>query len=184
MKRFAVVASILAVACLSLKLSAAELKSGLEPGDAPAAFNVHDVTGPSAGKSLCYRCQYGNRPVVSVFTREIDQNVTDLIKQLDATVGRNQDNQLKAFVVLLTDDREAAEEQLADVAKQNKIEHVPLTIFENAQGPEAYQISGNADVSVMMWVESGVKVNHALPKGGLDKRTVKSIVADTSKILN
>ena len=184
MKKSAVLASTLAIACSGLVLSAAELKSGLEPGDAPAAFTVHDVTGPSKGRSLCYRCQYGNRPVVSIFAREIDGEVADLIKQVDATVGQNKEQQMKAFVVLLTDDRTAAEQKLAAVAKQNNIAHVPLTIFENAQGPDAYQISSNADVSVMMWVDSGVKVNHAFAKGALNKQAVKSIVADTSKILN
>lgn len=33
----------------------AEVKSGLQVGDRAGAFNVLDVTGPSAGESLCYR---------------------------------------------------------------------------------------------------------------------------------
>ena len=58
------------VVTLSGLLIAAE--SGLKVGDAPPPYNVKDVTGPSAGKSLCYRCQYGQRPVVNIFaTREV-----------------------------------------------------------------------------------------------------------------
>lgn len=34
---------------------AADLKSGLQPGDTSQSFHVMDVTGPSAGKKLCYR---------------------------------------------------------------------------------------------------------------------------------
>ncbi len=34
---------------------AVALLSGLQPGDPAKAFNVHDVTGPAAGTSLCYR---------------------------------------------------------------------------------------------------------------------------------
>ena len=34
---------------------AAELESGLQVGDFVGAFNVKDITGPSKGKSLCYR---------------------------------------------------------------------------------------------------------------------------------
>jgi hypothetical protein len=34
---------------------AADLKSGLEVGSGPGAFQVKDCTGPSKGKSLCYR---------------------------------------------------------------------------------------------------------------------------------
>jgi hypothetical protein len=41
-----------------------DVKSGLKNGDFVDAFNVLDVTGPSKGESLCYRCKYGGRPVV------------------------------------------------------------------------------------------------------------------------
>ena len=34
---------------------AADLESGLQVGESAGAFNVKDCTGPSAGKSLCYR---------------------------------------------------------------------------------------------------------------------------------
>ena len=184
MKRFAVLTSAVALMISGLSASAAELQSGLQPGDSPGAFNVQDVTGPSKGKSLCYRCQYGNRPVISIFARDVDENLTALIKKVDDAVAENQDSQLKAFVVLLTDDPDAAEQKLAKVAADNKIKHVPLTFFDGVQGPEGYQISSGADVSVMMWVQSDVKASHALPKGKLDKTAVKSILADTSKILN
>ena len=36
-------------------LSAAELKSGLQPGEHASFFNVRDCTGPNAGKTLCLR---------------------------------------------------------------------------------------------------------------------------------
>jgi hypothetical protein len=31
-----------------------QLKAGLQPGDAPSAFQTRDITGPNKGKSLCY----------------------------------------------------------------------------------------------------------------------------------
>ena len=66
--------SILVVAASAVSISAAELESGLQIGDRPAAFYVTDVTGPSAGEKLCYRCQYSTRPVVSIFARGIDDS--------------------------------------------------------------------------------------------------------------
>lgn len=35
--------------------AAADLQSGLQVGDKAGYFEVKDVTGPAAGKSLCYR---------------------------------------------------------------------------------------------------------------------------------
>jgi len=162
---------------------AAEVQSGLQPGDAPPAFNVRDITGPKAGKTLCYRCMYGSRPVVSIFAREIDENVANLIKQVDAQVGENGDKKMAAFVVLLTDDADAAEGKLKEVAKKNSIKNVPLTVYDGSAGPSSYKIAKDADVTVMMWNESDVKVNHAFAKGQLDKSKVKAVAGDSAKIL-
>src|SRR5688572_31949776 len=88
MKKF--VACVAAVLLCGSAVIAAELKSGLEIGDAVQPFYVQDVTGPSAGKDpLCYRCQYGARPVVAVFTRKVDDKVAALVKEIDSKVAKN-----------------------------------------------------------------------------------------------
>lgn len=166
-------------------VNAADLKSGLQVDDYPAAFNVTDITGPSAGEKLCYRCQYGARPVVSIFIRKMDENTTKLVKELDAIVGKNaEEKKMAAFVTVLSDDPDAQETELKKVAEENKITHTPLTVFENAVGPAKYKISEEASVTVMMWVDSNVKVNHAFAEGELTKEAIEKIVGDTEKILN
>ena len=184
MKRVIVTAAAMILAAWGMTAVAAELKSGLQPGDAPPAFNVQDVTGPAKGTSLCYRCRYGARPTVSIFTRNIDDNVISLIKQIDKQVAKNDKQQMRAFVVLLTDDPDAAESKLQDLAKKNDIQNVPLTIFDGQVGPPDYKIAENADVTVLMWNKSKVAVNHAFEKGKLNKQAVETVAKDTGKILN
>ena len=46
--------TILAMSCSGLAV-AEELQSGLKVGENAGFFLVKDITGPSAGKSLCYR---------------------------------------------------------------------------------------------------------------------------------
>jgi hypothetical protein len=162
---------------------AAELESGLKPGDSPPPFNVRDITGPKAGKTLCYRCMYGARPVVTIFTRDIDENVANLIKEVDNQVGANGDKKMAAFVVLLTDDADAAEGTLKTLAKKKSIKNVPLTVYDGTAGPSSYKIAKDADVTVMMWNESDVKVNHAFAKGQLTKKSVSAVAGDSAKIL-
>ena len=82
-------------------LIAAELKSGLQIGDRPPAYNVKDITGPSEGTSLCYRCKFGDRPVVNIFAREMTPEVIALVKQIDGIVGKNEEKKMAAFVTLL-----------------------------------------------------------------------------------
>lgn len=47
--------SVVMVGVLCSQRAVAEVESGLKVGEPSAAFNVRDVTGPSAGESLCYR---------------------------------------------------------------------------------------------------------------------------------
>ena len=77
--------------------TAADLKSGLQIDDSPPPFNVTDVTGPVAGTKLCYRCQYGSRPVVSIFVRKMDENTAKLVKQVDDVVGKQEGKKMAAF---------------------------------------------------------------------------------------
>jgi hypothetical protein len=162
---------------------AAEVKSGLDAGASPAAFNVKDITGPSAGKSLCYRCQYGARPVTVVFTREITEEVGNLVKEIDTKVGENKDKKMAAFVVLLTDDADAGAKQLTKLAEEKKITNTPLTIYDGSAGPEKYKISKDAAVNVMMWNKMRVQVNQAFGAGKLTKEDVSKVAGETRKIL-
>ena len=173
-----------ASAMFASALIAAELKSGLQPGDTPPAYNVKDVTGPNEGTSLCYRCRYASRPVVNIFARELTPEVVSLVKKIDGVVGENGEKKMAAFVTLLTNDPDKDEAKLKEIAKKEGLKNVPLTVFDGIAGPEDYKIDEKADVTVMMWVESNVKVNYAFAKGELKAANTKSIVADTKKILN
>lgn len=170
--------------CAGLAFAAA--KSGLEVGTDVPAFYVQDVTGKFAGeKPLCYRCRYSNRPVVTVFTHNPDAKIEELVKKIDKTVGEHERDKMAAFVVVLSDKPKDQEAKLKEIAKKaGGLKNVPLTTFENADGPAEYKLSKDAETTVMMWVEGQVKVNHAFAKGELDDKAIEAIVADTSKILN
>ena len=118
-----------------------------------------------------------------MFAREITDNLTSLVKQIDEKVGAHKDEKMAAFVVLLTDDPDAIEPQLKKLAEKQKIENTPLTLFDGVAGPPDYKIAEEAEVTVMMWVGGEVKVNYVFEKGKLDKKAVASIVRDTEKIL-
>jgi len=169
-----------AVACLSATAFAEELEVGSNVG----AFYVKDVTGPAAGTKLCYRCRFRNRPVVSIFARDVDKNVTELISKVDGVVGKNEDKKMAAFVVLMSDQPEAKEGALKTVASTKKIKNTPLTTFDGPAGPPSYKIAKDADVVVMMWVGGTLKVNESVKAADLTEAKITSIVGQTGKILN
>lgn len=159
--------------------SAGAVESGLKVGDYAGAFTVLDVTGPSKGEELCYRCKYGNSPVVAIFTRELSDAVADTVADVDKAIGKNKN--LKSFVVLLTDDAEASKADLEKLAKEKNIKNVPLTIADS-KGPANYKINKDAGVTVLMWNESEVRVNHAFEAGTFCSNCQKEVVADLAKL--
>ncbi|WP_437226736.1 hypothetical protein SH661x_004741 [Planctomicrobium sp. SH661] len=173
-----------AVAVAISTLTSVAFADGLEVGSAVNAFYVKDVTGPAAGTKLCYRCRFGDRPVVSIFARDVNGEVANLIQQVDGVVGKNQAKDMKAFVVLLSDEPEAKEATLKKVADETKVTNTPLTTFDSNVGPRDYKIGQDAEVTVMMWVDGKLKVNEAYKPGELTKEKVSSLVGKTSQILN
>ncbi len=121
--------------------------------------------------------------MVTIFARKITENLTSLVKKIDGLVAKNKDKKLSAFVVLLSEDADADEAKLKELAKKHGIKTTPLTVFEGIAGPPNYKIAKDADVTVLMWERRKIKVNHAFRKDGLNKKSVAAIVADTGKIL-
>ena len=109
--------------------------------------------------------------------------MASLVKQIDQQVEANKSKKMAGFVVLLTEDPDAAESELKAFADKHGIKNVPLTIFDGSAGPEKYKIAKEADVTVNLWVGLKSKANYAFAKGQLDKDGVAAIIADTSKIL-
>jgi hypothetical protein len=183
MKKLVAATAVALFALAGVVLAADTVKSGLPVGQSVPAFNVKDCTGPNEGKTLCYRCQYGNRPVVAVFTRRISDDLSDLVKGLDEAVGKNKDKDLKAFVVYMTDDPDSAEGKLKEMAAAGKIsKNVPLTVFQTSEGPDNYEISKSADVTVLVWNKSKVQANEAFGKGQkLTTADVKKVLEDANK---
>jgi hypothetical protein len=110
--------------------------------------------------------------------------LASLVKQVDETVAKNEDKKMAAFLVVLTEDPDAVEPKLKELAAKQGIKKVPLTIFEGASGPGSYKISKDADLTVLMWKGLKVEANHAFAKGELDDKSVKTVVEDTKSILN
>lgn len=119
-----------------------------------------------------------------MFARELSDDLASLAKKLDEALDKNKEQQLSGLVVLLSEDPDADEAKVQAFADKHGIKNIPLTIFEGSAGPPSYKIAKEADVTVLLWVKTEVKANHALAKGELKPETVDAIVADTSKILN
>ena|SRR5438552_505290 len=116
-----------------------------------------------------------------IFAREISDSLTSLVKKIDEATGKNSDCKMGSFVVFCSDE-EGLEGKLKDLAKNEKLEHVILTI-DNPQGPQRYKVAKEADVTVVLYQKQKVKANFAFKKGKMKDEDVNKIVKDLSKIL-
>ena len=104
------------------------------------------------------------------------------MKELEKAVVAGKSANLASFVVFLTDSREKLEPKVAELGKNEKIENVPLTILEGVAGPEKYKVAKDAEVTVILYSKNEAKANFAFPKGKLDEKAIKEIVAAISKM--
>ncbi len=151
-------------------------------GEIPS-FYVRAVTGPLAGKSVCYVCRNGDRPVVVVLLRELGPDAAALLKELDRTVNQHRADGLRCFAVLLTDTPQRDSARLQTLAFDEKID-LPLTLAGEAStlgSPLAF--SRESAVSVVTYQDRRIVQRFTFKAGTCDETARKRIVAASEKLV-
>ncbi len=117
-----------------------------------------------------------------IFARDIDSNLTSLVKKIDAATQANSSSKMGSFVVFLANDEKAMETKLKDFAEKENIKSIVLTI-DNVAGPQGYEIAKDAEVTVILYNKKTVMANHAFRKGELDAKAIEAIIKDIPKII-
>lgn len=178
-----IVASVAVLACMGLVM-ASDIKSGPQVGQGVGAFHPFNVFNAESTdlcmKENCIVCQYGSKPVALVFARNTDKPVAELIKKLDSAVAKAGQEKMGAAVVFLS-----SEDNIKDVVSkmqtENGIKNVSLAV-DGPQGPAAYKIAKEADVTVIIYNKKKVLANHAFDK--FDDTCVEKVKASLTKVLS
>jgi hypothetical protein len=175
-------ASAAAVALMAGFTSAAELKSGPQPGEkVPGPFSPLNVNGATPGEKQCLVCRNGANPVVMIFARDVSNPaVRKLIKKVDAATAKHSACEMGSFVVVLTDDDTAAD-KLKKLADKEQLKKLVLSV-DNPQGPVKYKIAKDAALTVVLYNKHEVKANHTFKKGELKDGDINTIIRDVAKI--
>jgi hypothetical protein len=172
----------MAVVVMTATVASAEVTSGPQVGEQVGAFTVTKVAGNAddgvdAGKTLCYRCRMGQRPVVMVFARSADEKLAKFLKKLEEEIEEHQDTKLTAFVNMIGTDEEALKKSAADFVAKHGLTRVAFVVPTQAKdGPENLKIAPDADLTVVCYKEGTVKANHAFAAGGLSDDKIDAIV--------
>lgn len=174
----------LCLLCFPLLAFALEepLQSGREPGERVPEFYVRAVTGPHMGKSVCYVCRHGDRPVVMVFLRKVGQEQITLLKDLDTLLDSNRASGLRGFGVLVTDDQKQSVSILQTASFDAKLS-IPLTVASSQiEGAQHQNLSMEAEVTVVCYREQKVVSRFAYRAGELDDDAVQTILDETRSL--
>jgi hypothetical protein len=182
MKKLHLVTGLTVALLAGSVLAAEKVESGPQVGKKiPGAFHPLNVTGAKAGEKNCLVCQNGLNPVAMIFARDTSDSLTKLLKKVDEVTAKNKGCEMGSFVVFLGE-KEGMQKKLETLAKDNNLKNIILAIDENRAGPKDYNVSKDADVTVVLYVESTVKANYAFKKGELKDKDIEAIVADVAKI--
>ncbi len=115
-----------------------------------------------------------------VFAKETGDALASLVKEIDKTVEKHKSKQLSSFVNVIGEDREKLDEIAKKLGKS--AEHVPIVVpVEHELGPKNFGVNADAGVTVMIYRQTKVLANHAVPPGKLDAKKIKEIIEDTEK---
>ena len=180
----------MAILFLATATASAEVTSGPQVGDSVGAFTVTKVAGNpddgfAVGRSGCYRCKTGSKPVVMVFARSADEKLAKLLKKIEEEVEEHQDEKLMSFVNMIGADAESLKKAAADFVAKHEIKRVAFVIPEDVEnGPPDFKIAPEADVTVVCYKGGEVKANHAFAKGGLSDEKVDAVVEASCKLVD
>lgn len=159
------------------------VKKAAEQDAEVPSFYVRAVTGPLAGKSVCYVCRNGDRPVVLVLLRELGLDTAALLKELDRQVNQHRADGLRCFVVMLTDTPQKDLARLQTLAFDEKID-VPLTLVgEAATQGSTVAVPEGAATSVITYQDRRIVQRFVFKPGACDESARRSVISATEKLI-
>lgn len=156
--------------------------SGLPVGKRPGPYSFLIATGPQRGQQTCYICEQheGGKPAAVVFARTLSDPLAKLMAKLDS--ARPVKNEV-GFKTWLTHTIATADlDGLAKWAQDKGLKGVPVGAFEDADGPPAYKLNTDADVTVLFFVKQKVVANFAFRAGELDDKAIEKVMKSVPKL--
>ena len=150
--------------------------SGLQVGQRPGPYAALVATGPLRGQSHCFICETADRPAVIVFARSLSAPLGKLAHELDRALGQHKNAELRAWITFLSDDQTSLDPKVVQWSQKHATGNVPLAVFEDRDGPPAYRLARDADVTILLSINQRVVNNFAFRAGGLTEDRVREVL--------
>ena len=156
-------------------VGAAPPESGLNPGDRPGPYSFLVCTGPQRGQPTCYVCDTAEKPMVILFARELTGPLGKLAAKVDQAVTAQRVKDLRGWMTL-TAKGEGWDEKLVAFARKNGLKSLPVGLFDDVDGPPAYKLNRDAQVTVVVAIRRKAVKSFAYRAGELNDQAIDDIV--------
>jgi hypothetical protein len=174
------ISAITVVLGTAATVRAQDIESGPRVGTfLPGPFSPLNV---ATGRKEDFLDEFGSKPVVMVFARTVDANLTALIKQLDQRVAKENKEGIPLRAAVIVTSEDDVKKVLNELRTNEKIKNVILAL-DNPAGPQSYKLSKEAEVTALLFVRKGILANRAYKKTSFNEKSVAAILNDISKIL-
>jgi hypothetical protein len=157
--------------------------SGLQPGQRPGPYSFVLATGANRGQSCCFICETAERPAVLVFARTPGDGLAKLVQGIDKALVTHKAAELRSWVTFLSDDQTAMDAEVVKWGRKSGIREVPLGVLEDVNGPPAYKLHHDADVTVLLFVKWKVVANFAFRPGELTEDKAAEVLKALPQIV-
>jgi hypothetical protein len=155
--------------------------SGTPVGQRPGPYSFLVATGPQRGQSFCYICDTAERPAAVVFTRRLSEPLGKLLLKFDESAAQPKDA-LRSWLTVLGE-KTIGLDDLAKWSKEWGLKSVPVGVFDDPDGPPSYQLSADAEVTVLLFVNKKVVANFAFRAGEMNDAAIAKVVEALPKLM-
>ena len=117
-----------------------------------------------------------------VFARSLDDPLGKLTRGLDKALIDYKASDLRAWLTLLNADQTTFDPKVVAWSKKEAIRGVPVSVFEDADGPPSYKLSRDAEVTVLVFVKQKVAMNFAFRAGELTDEHISEVLKAVSTV--
>ncbi|MCZ2342022.1 MAG: hypothetical protein LC104_09540 [Bacteroidales bacterium] len=165
---------------LAASLAADPCTSGVSVGKRPGPYSFLVATGTERGQLTCYICEQEDKPTAVVFARTLSAPLGKLLQAIDTETTKRPGTGFKGWMTQLTDS--ANLDALAKWSQQQGLKSVAVGAFEDRDGPPAYLLSEDADVTVLLFRNRKVIGNFAYRTGELNDAAVADVMKTMPKL--
>jgi hypothetical protein len=106
-----------------------------------------------------------------------------LVQRLDAAIAENKNVDLRAWVTFLSSDQLGLDPKIVAWTQKHGIRGVPMGVFEDVDGPPSYRLSGDAEVTILLFVKQKVIANFAFRADEMCDEQVARVMKALPRIL-